>query len=59
MVWLHGETLLLKFANEPLAQYSVTYEPDRRQLREVVLRQLFETRYSSSQLAPWELGEGE
>jgi putative transposase len=58
-VWLYGETLLLEFSDEPLAQYSVAYEPDRRHLRDVVPRQLFETRYRSPQLPLWELGESE
>jgi hypothetical protein len=58
-VWLYGETLLLEFADEPLAQYSVAYDPDRRGLRDVVPRQLFETQYRSPQLSLWELGEGE
>jgi len=58
-VWLYGESLLLEFSDQPLAQYSVAYEPDHRHLREVVPRQLFETRYRSSQLALWELGDGE
>jgi len=58
-VWLYGETLLLEFSDEPLAQYSVTYEPDRRQLREVMPRQLFETQYCSPQLALFEMGDGE
>jgi len=58
-VWLYGETLMLEFSAEPLAQYSVSYEPDRRPLRDVVPRQLFETQYRSPQLALWEIGEGE
>jgi len=58
-VWLYGETLVLEFSDEPLAQYSVTYEPDRRHLRDVEPRQLFETQYRSPQLSLWELGEGE
>jgi hypothetical protein len=58
-VWLYRETLLLEFSDEPLAQYSVTYEPDRSHLDEVVPRQLFETRYRSPQLQLWELGDGE
>jgi hypothetical protein len=58
-VWLYGETLLLEFSDEPLAQYSVACEPDRRHLRDVVPRQLFETRYRSPQLPLWELGESE
>jgi putative transposase len=58
-VWLYGETLLLEFSDEPLAQYRVTYEPDRRHLRDIVPRQLFETQYQLPQLPLWELGEGE
>jgi hypothetical protein len=58
-VFLYGETLLLEFSDEPLAQYSVEYEPDRRHLRDVVVRQLFETQYHSPQLPLWELGDGE
>jgi hypothetical protein len=58
-VWLYGETLLLEFSDEPLAQYSVAYEPDRRHLRNVVPRQLFETQFRSPQLPLWEIGDGE
>jgi hypothetical protein len=54
-VWLYGETLLLEFSDEPLAQYSVAYELDHRHLREVVPRQLFDTQYQSPQLPLWEL----
>jgi transposase InsO family protein len=58
-IWLYGETLLLEFADEPLSQYSVTYDADRRHLKDVQPRQLFETRHRSPQLALWELGDGE
>lgn len=58
-VWLYGETLLLEFSDEPLAQYSVLYEPDRRHLRDVVPRQLFDTQHRSPQLPLWDLGDGE
>jgi hypothetical protein len=58
-VWLYGDTLLLEFSDEPLAQYSVVHEPNRRHLREVTPRQLFETRHRSPQLSLWELGDGE
>ena len=58
-VWLYGETLLLEFSDEPLAQYSVTYESDGRHLKDVQPRQLFETQYRSPQLALWELGDGD
>jgi hypothetical protein len=58
-VWVYGETLLLEFSDEPLAQYSVTYESDRRQIRDVVARQLFETQHRSLQLPLWEMGDEE
>jgi putative transposase len=58
-VWLYGETLLLEFSDEPLAQYRVAYEPDRRHLREVVPPQLFETQHRSAQLPLWEIGDSE
>ncbi len=58
-VWLYGETLLLEFCDEHLAQYSVAYEPDHRHLREVVPRQLFETQHQGPQLPLWVLGDGE
>jgi len=59
-VWLYDETLLLELAEEPLAQYSVSYEPNRHHPRDVVPRQLVETRYRSSpQLRRWEIGDGE
>jgi putative transposase len=58
-IWLYGETLLVEFSDEPLAQYSVAYEPNRRHLREVVPRQHFETQYQSPQLPIWDLGDGE
>jgi len=56
---LYGETLLLEFSDESLAQYRVSYEPDRRHLRDVVPRQLFEAQYHSPQLPLWELGDGD
>ena len=58
-VWLYNETLSVEFADQPLAQYQVKYEPDRRHLREIARPRLFETRYRSIQPHLWELGEGE
>lgn len=58
-IWLYDETLLLEFADEPLAHYSVAYEADHRHLRDVVPRQLVETRYRGPQLPLWELADGE
>jgi len=42
-----------------LALNRTLYEPDRRHLRDVVPRQLFETQYHSPQLPLWELGDGD
>ncbi len=58
-VWLYNETLSVEFAEQPLSQYEVKYEPDRRHLREIARPRLFETRYRSIQPHLWELGESE
>ncbi len=49
-VWLYGETLTLEYADEPLAQYRVRYQPDKAHLRTVEAPLLFETPYQSPQL---------
>lgn len=51
--WLYGEQLTVAFADESLAQYRVTYQPDQRQLNNVAEEQLFETPYRSPQLPFW------
>jgi len=53
-VWLYGEHLTIAFADEALAQYGVTYQPDRRQLATVVEEHRFETPYQLPQLALWD-----
>lgn len=58
-VWLYGEHLTVEFADEPLAQYHVTYQPDKRHLKTVTEPQLFETPHRSPQLPLWVLGEGD
>jgi len=58
-VWLSGEQLTIAFADEPLAQYRVTYQPDQRHLATITEQQLFETAYQSPQLPLWELSDGE
>ncbi len=58
-VWLYGEHLTVEFADEPLARYRVTYQPDKRQLKTVREPQLFDTPHRSPQLPLWVLGEGE
>jgi hypothetical protein len=52
-VWLYGEHLTIAFVDEGLAQYGVTYQPDRRHLASVTHEHLFETPYQSPQLALW------
>ncbi len=49
-VWLYAETLTIEFADEPLAQYTVRYQPDKAHLLAVEEGRLFETPYRSSQL---------
>jgi hypothetical protein len=58
-VWLYGEHLTVAFADEPLAQYAVTYQPARCHLRTVANPQLFETPHRSPQPPLWALGTGE
>jgi hypothetical protein len=58
-VWLYGETLTVEYADEPLAQYRVRYEPDKAHLRTVESPQIFETPYQSPQLPLWELSDAE
>lgn len=58
-VWLYGETLTVEFADQPLAQYRVAYQPDQRHFRSVTEAQLFDTQYRSPQLPLWPPREGE
>ncbi len=58
-VWLYGEHLTVAFADEPLAQYRVSYQPDKRHLKTVTEPHLFETPFRSTQLPLWELGDGD
>ena len=58
-VWLYRATLTVEFADQPLAQYSVAYQPDRMHLLNVTDPRLFETPYRTPQLPLWELGDGD
>jgi len=58
-VWLYGETLTVEFADEPLAQYQVAYQPDGQHLQTVSEARLFDTQYRSPQPPLWTPGEGE
>jgi putative transposase len=52
-VWLYNESLTLEFREEPLAQYEIAYQPDRKHLRQVKEQRLFATRYRSPQRELW------
>ncbi len=58
-VWLYGETLTVEYADEPLAQYRVRYEPDKAHLLIVEERRLFEAPYQSPQSPLWEMSDAE
>jgi putative transposase len=59
-VWLYGERLTLAFSDEPLAQYTVTYQPDKRHLKTVTEERLFETPIArrSRPYGNWATGRG-
>jgi len=48
-LWLYDETLTLEFANTPLSQFTVSYQPDRTHSRRITEPRLFETQYRSPQ----------
>ncbi len=54
-VWLCGETLTIEHQDEPLSQFSVAFEPDKRHLARVDHPRLFETRFVSPQPFLWYL----
>ena len=54
-VWLCGETLTIEHQDEPLSQFSVVFEPDKRHLARVGHPRLFETRFVSPQPFLWYL----
>ena len=53
-VWLYGETLTVTFADEPLAQYRVSYQPGEHHLAHMHELERFETPYQSPQWPLWE-----
>jgi hypothetical protein len=58
-VWLFGELLTIAIADEALAQYGVTDQPDQRRLATVTATRLFATPYRSPRLPLWERRAGE
>jgi len=58
-VWLYDTSLTIEFADEVLAQYRVTYQPDKRHLATVDEPRLFTTPHRSPQPYLWQLGDSE
>src|SRR5947209_4138681 len=54
VLWLYGDTLTLEYANAPLSQYTVDYQPDKKHFRRVREPRRFETPYQSPQQHLWE-----
>ncbi|MDQ5854580.1 MAG: DDE-type integrase/transposase/recombinase [Chloroflexota bacterium] len=59
VLWLYGEHLTVVFTDQPLAHYTVDYQPDQKHFRSVSNPQLVETQYRSPQLPLWTFGDGE
>jgi hypothetical protein len=59
VVWLYREQLTVAFADEVLAYYQVSYQPDDRHLVSATAAVFLETPYRSPQLRLWEWGDGE
>jgi hypothetical protein len=53
-----GETLILEYAEEALAQYRVELEPDDEHFRAISEPRLFAHRFPTAQPMPWALDEG-
>jgi len=53
VLWLYGDTLTLEYANAPLSQYTVEYQPDKKHFRRVKEPRHFETPYQSPQQHLW------
>jgi len=57
VIWLYEEHLTVEFADAPLAQYEVEYQPNKKDFRQVNSKRLFETLYQSPQLPLWSESE--
>jgi hypothetical protein len=55
-VWLYKETLTVEYAEEPLSQFAIAYQPDRQYLRQVTEPRRFATRFESPQDPLWPEG---
>jgi transposase len=54
VIWVYGETVTLEYAETPLTQYEVQYQPDKRHIRAVRDARRFATPYASPQVHLWE-----
>jgi len=57
-VWRYEQTLTVEFADEALAQYPVTDQPDRRHFTAIAEPRRFATPHRPPQAPRWEVGEG-
>lgn len=57
VIWLHGDALTVEYEETPLAQYTVCYQPDHKQFKDVPVTKRFETPYRSPQGQLWKLDD--
>ena len=57
IIWVHGDALTLEYAETPLAQYTVRYQPDKTHFKDVPTSRRFTTPYAAPQGWLWELDE--
>jgi putative transposase len=55
-IWVTDEDVTIQAADDPLATYEVKYQRDHRHFRQVIPKQIFETRHGSPQPPLLELG---
>src|SRR5260370_9092654 len=49
VIWLHGDVLTVEYEETPLAQYTVRYQPDKKNFKAVQEASRFETSYHALQ----------
>jgi hypothetical protein len=54
VIWLYGDTLTLEYADTPLTQFTVHFQPDNKHFQQVMDSRQFETLYQSLQGHLWE-----
>jgi transposase InsO family protein len=58
-IWLYGETLSVTYANTIVAQYEVTFAPDKQQIFDLTKPHLFATAFQHPQEPLWEFSDEE